>query len=104
VQPLKTLIDVTVSKRQFIITRHGLMGMASGGVQQGDLVTVLLGADMPYVLRPPREAGSWKLIGESYVHGMMNGEALTRIKKEDLKNCDFMFDCDDVSARMAGHG
>jgi len=43
--------------------------------EKGDIITVLLGFDAPMVLRP-KANGHHAIIGEAYVHGLMNGEAI----------------------------
>jgi hypothetical protein len=40
----------------------------------GDIIAVLAGGNVPYVLRPGTEIGEYELIGECYVHGIMDGE------------------------------
>ncbi|GKT41673.1 heterokaryon incompatibility protein 6, OR allele [Colletotrichum spaethianum] len=42
----------------------------------GDVVCVLLGSEVPFVIRPTRQ-GMYELIGEAYVSGIMDGEALS---------------------------
>ena len=60
--------------RVFFATSIGFLGLAPYGTRSGDVVFVIRGADVPYVLRP-REDG-YELIGEAYVEGIMAGEAL----------------------------
>lgn len=57
------------------VTAAGHLGLGPGSIQAGDALVVLWGGQVPFVMR--REpGGSWKLIGEAYVHGWMNGEAM----------------------------
>lgn len=42
---------------------------------EGDLIYVVLGASVPYVLRPLSDH-DFTLIGEAYVQGIMRGEFL----------------------------
>ena len=58
------------------------MGLACSGTQLGDIVAVLLGCDVPMILRC-RDEGGWTVVGECYLHGVMDGEAL-KIKSEDI--------------------
>ncbi|KAH8671614.1 heterokaryon incompatibility protein-domain-containing protein [Xylariales sp. PMI_506] len=46
--------------------------------QEGDVFAILLGAEVPFVLRPRRRCDlvSYELIGQAYLTGMMQGEAL----------------------------
>lgn len=61
------------------------MGLGPYIIQPGDLVGVLFGLNVPYVLRPVHEGVL--LISEYYIHGVMNGEKLKegRDKKRDFK-------------------
>jgi hypothetical protein len=46
-----------------------------GLAQKGDNILVLLSGSKLYVVRPKR-ASEYELLEESYVHGIMHGEAL----------------------------
>ncbi|OTB14618.1 hypothetical protein K445DRAFT_319029 [Daldinia sp. EC12] len=56
-------------------TQNGYVGMINGEPQQGDEVFVVLGCNMPMLLRPTAN-GEYGVIGDCYVHGIMDGEAL----------------------------
>ena len=51
------------------------MGMAPYSAHVGDLICVLFGGQTPFVLRK-REPEGYLLVGECYVHGIMDGEAI----------------------------
>ena len=46
-------------------------------MKEGDIICELYGGDLLYVLRYDDGGEVAKLIGIAYVHGLMNGEALT---------------------------
>ena len=50
-----------------------------GQTTVGDLVVILGGSQMPWVLRPvQRNSGTaYRIIGPAYVHGLMDGEAMS---------------------------
>lgn len=52
------------------------VGLCPGETRPGDVVAILFGATVPFVLRPGPGAseGGFKLVGETYVHGIMDGE------------------------------
>ena len=50
--------------RRLFITVQGYMGLAPPTAREGDLVCVLLGGDVPFILRPSNS--NYSLIGESY--------------------------------------
>lgn len=80
------ILRKTTRKRMFK-TETGYMGIAHRSIEIGDKVFVLVGGEMPFVLRP-LGANYFGFGGESYVHGIMDGEmlAIARAKKEDLAN------------------
>ncbi|KAL1835985.1 hypothetical protein VTJ49DRAFT_5742 [Mycothermus thermophilus] len=69
----------TMSKMCFgrVYFRGGkrILGLACSGAQVGDVVCILYGAAMPFVLRP-RADGTMELVGDAYVNGFMTGEAI----------------------------
>lgn len=58
-------------------TTENHLGNGPRSVRKGDQVWILAGARVPFVLSP-RQNGRYKVIGESYVHGIMHGEELNR--------------------------
>nr|POE64905.1 heterokaryon incompatibility protein 6, or allele [Quercus suber] len=61
--------------RVMFASSTGYLGLAPHGSREGDVVFVVRGADVPFVLRPQSD-GAYELIGEAYVQGIMDGEAL----------------------------
>lgn len=71
---LRAFLSLTESRR-FAATNIGLAGYVPMRAKEGDLVCILYGSDVPFVVR--KEAGgNYSLVGECYMHGIMNGEAL----------------------------
>jgi hypothetical protein len=62
-------------KRSFFVTEKGYMGLGPFNMEEGDLVYVLAGGQVPFILRPEVSPDGFWLVGESYVHGIMDGEA-----------------------------
>lgn len=58
----------------FFGTKGGYMGLGPKILQPGDVVCVLAGGEVPFILRP--DHGYYRLVGECYLHGIMNGEAI----------------------------
>lgn len=63
-----------IDDRAFFLTRKGYMGISSSETAAGDLVYTLLGGDVPFVLREPAVKSEYSLVGEAYVHIIMDGE------------------------------
>ena len=62
-------------QRLFCSTKQGRIGLAPCTTQTGDLVAIIMGADVPFVLRSTG-VGTYELVGDCYIHGIMDGEAL----------------------------
>ncbi|XXG93998.1 hypothetical protein Hte_000249 [Hypoxylon texense] len=70
--------------RVMFITKTGLLGFGANHMSNGDQLWVLDGGCVPFILRPSSGnpvPGSHHLIGSSYVHGIMRGEAATEAHK-----------------------
>ena len=65
----------------FFITTKGYMGLGSQAMKAGDVVVVLAGGEVPFVLR--RAGELFQLVGECYVHGIMNGEAVHKVAERE---------------------
>jgi hypothetical protein len=65
-------------------TAKGYVGHVPHGVRVGDLICVIAGAAVPFTLR--KVAGGYRVIGQCYLHGMMEGEALreSSLQKESI--------------------
>jgi hypothetical protein len=59
--------------RRMIRTKKGYIGLAPRYTRVGDHIGVFAGGEMPLVVR--KDGAHFLLVGESYVHGIMNGEA-----------------------------
>ena len=73
-------VQSVIWNRKFLVSeKYSWIGLAPMAAQVGDIICVLYGCSVPVVLRVSGSRGSAKqcqLVGECYVHGMMDGEAL----------------------------
>lgn len=60
---------------RLVATERGDLGMGPGAARKGDVVCVLVGCSVPVVLRGDERRG-FVLVGECFVPGYMQGEAL----------------------------
>ncbi|PMD52527.1 HET-domain-containing protein [Hyaloscypha bicolor E] len=60
--------------RTFFISRKGYMGMGPETMEKEDMICVILGCNVPLVLRKLRD--HYLLVGECFVWGLMDGEAM----------------------------
>lgn len=64
--------------RRFCVTREGRIGFVPPGTREGDRVVLVADARTPFVVRDVTGSGSVvRLVGECYVHGVMDGEMMT---------------------------
>ena len=63
--------------RKIFISKSGHMGLCPEATEPDDIVCVLFGADVPFVLRPLQN-GNHLLVGECYIDGFMDGEAILK--------------------------
>ncbi|KAK3642788.1 hypothetical protein LTR56_010612 [Elasticomyces elasticus] len=61
--------------RRLLVTNTGRCGLGPSIMQSGDVVTIVRGADVPFVLRPA-DKGYYQFVGAAYVNGIMDGEAV----------------------------
>ena len=60
--------------RKFFTTTKDLIGLGPRSMCTGDIICIMSGGRVPYILR--EERGHHRLIGEAYVHGLMKGQAV----------------------------
>lgn len=77
--------------RRFFPTTSGYFGLgpAAMGAWGGKNIfcCILFGASVPFILQ--KHGNIYRLVGEAYVHGVMNGEAIDMWKRGELKEVDF---------------
>lgn len=66
-------------------TSRGYIGVCSAGVEEGDVVCVLHGVTVPIVIRPSSKQGEFVLVGDCFVEGLMNGEAIELVETGELE-------------------
>lgn len=66
--------------KTFFVSQQGYIGVGPEDTRVGDVVYVLFGGSVPFLLRDLPEVegirGSHTFVGHAYVHGIMDGEAL----------------------------
>ena len=75
------LLVNSVDNCRFFETERGEPGLGPPGTQHGDVVAVLAGGALPFVLRKSHQGVRgidqlYKLVGECYVEGLQNGQHL----------------------------
>lgn len=67
------------TNRRFFTSVGGYFGLGPSCMRQGDICAILLGADVPFILRPTAVDGTFKLVGQAYMHGVMYGEVVKKL-------------------------
>lgn len=60
--------------RCFFVSRRGYFGMGAHGIETNDMICILYGASLPVVLRKKECSEEHMLVGDAYVHGIMNDQ------------------------------
>ena len=83
-QHARLLGHFTKNRIAFGTSKHRHLGLGPPKAQVGDVVAVLHGAPTPFLLRPSEAMDvlngtipTWRLVGDCYVHGIMNGEGMS---------------------------
>ncbi|KAH8689770.1 heterokaryon incompatibility protein-domain-containing protein [Phaeosphaeriaceae sp. PMI808] len=71
--------------RHFCATERGRIGWVPSSAAEGDLICVFFGGRVPYAIRSCGD-GHYTLVGECYIHGIMEGEAM---KMKELETEEF---------------
>jgi hypothetical protein len=92
------VLDVkTATKgRRFFNTKKGYFGFGPENCKVGDLVVVLAGGNVPYIIRPVTHLSDrmratmdlaskacYTILGDSYVHGIMDGEVFELVSESE---------------------
>ncbi|KAF1840325.1 uncharacterized protein K460DRAFT_297130 [Cucurbitaria berberidis CBS 394.84] len=83
-----TLAVVSLRGRKLVTTDTGYICLVPDIVQEGDVLVLILGCNFPILLR--LYGSVYRILGECYVHGLMNGEIFHAQKEEGLQYEDFI--------------
>ena len=67
-----------------VAAKNRLFGIGSSDIDVGHEVCILLGCSVPVVLAPGKRKGICRVVGEAYVHGIMDGEAIHQPRREEF--------------------
>ena len=81
-KPEKKQYNTMAYGRRMARTENGYLALVPSKTEVGDLVAVCKGGRTPIILRG--RATGWELIGDSYVHGIMNGESFNLESCQDI--------------------
>ncbi|KAK0623976.1 heterokaryon incompatibility protein-domain-containing protein, partial [Immersiella caudata] len=92
-----SVFDRTTQKRRLMFTRGGYMGWAPDNIcgahdeqtRVGDLIAIVFGCSTPLVIR--QHGSHFQVLGEAYVQGWMDGQAIALMRAENINPQKFTF-------------
>ncbi|KAH6662018.1 hypothetical protein B0J14DRAFT_496506 [Halenospora varia] len=75
-------------ERRLMVSRKGYLGQVPFNSQAGDLICILFGCSVPVIIRKVKNHHI--LIGEAYVRGIMDGEAIIQLRTGILQEEKFI--------------
>jgi hypothetical protein len=79
VEQVISIVYQSISGRRVVITRNGYIGIGRSYTRHGDIIAIVPGCSVPLALR--RLGDGFIVIGDCYIHGIMNGEAVADSQK-----------------------
>ncbi|KAF5633876.1 heterokaryon incompatibility (het-6OR allele) [Fusarium tjaetaba] len=81
IQDFDELIRQTSERRRFIVTSDGQIGFGPEGAEKGDVIMIIPGGKVPYVLRDVGDSGcgvkKYSLLGDAFINSVMAGEKIS---------------------------
>jgi hypothetical protein len=95
VTPSKENMEHVTTHRRLFTTTAGFVGLSPQDAKAGDLVVILFGGHVTYILRESvsNRNSTYTLVGDAFVHGIMYGEfnkLYQRQKQEIVKEEQFL--------------
>lgn len=69
-------LDTGTRGRRLVVSGDNHIGAVPEGTRKCDGIYVLMGCSVPVILRKTERHGEFEFVGECYLHGFMDGEAL----------------------------
>ncbi|PQE08110.1 Heterokaryon incompatibility protein [Rutstroemia sp. NJR-2017a BVV2] len=85
VQVLNAFKTTTYISR-FFITKRGYIGRGPITTAKGDPVVIFLGAKVPHVMRKVEGTDEYRILGECYVHGIMQGALMQELGNIEIQD------------------
>jgi hypothetical protein len=107
-----SMVKSTMTNRRLFVAEYeeeAFIGIGLRSLKPGDWICVLLGGDTPFILRPGRAVSTmeeahhvehWQFVSECYVHGLMDGEAMDRVKEPRFEYKDFVLPGPSVQSKL----
>lgn len=79
-------VEFMLSDQRKLATTNTSLGLVPGESKPGDRIAILIGCSVPVVIREFIAGGkrAWRLIGECYIQGLMEGEFMTMLHETGI--------------------
>jgi hypothetical protein len=71
------------SRRTRFTTSHGMIGIGPETMEKNDMVCILYGAEVPFIIRPRSEGAGYVLVGECYIHELMAEQGVKQVHQPE---------------------
>jgi hypothetical protein len=75
-------LSVRCESRRAFVTKQGYLGLGPDATQAGDVVVILFGSNVLFVLRESMK-DKFQVVGECYIYGIMDGEAIAENRQTE---------------------
>jgi hypothetical protein len=82
--------EAGLRRRRLLVTEKGFIGSAPQQIEEGDILCVLFGCSVPVILRKAYDEEVYNFVGECYLYGFMDAEAIALQVKGVLEEQDFI--------------
>lgn len=79
---LEEAFSFRLEGRALAVSDLGLIALVPAEARVHDLIAIVQGSDLPFILRPSGD--SFSFIGQAYVHGVMNGETWSLVEDDTV--------------------
>jgi hypothetical protein len=62
--------------RKFFVTKRGFCGLGPRFLGEQDIVCIVFGCDLPLIIQPTEHPTHYRFIGDCFIHGLVDGEAI----------------------------
>jgi prepilin-type processing-associated H-X9-DG protein len=74
----------------FFLTEEGYIGIGPPLMESGDRVCIVFGCPYPVILRKVENDSGYRLVGDAYIYGMMQGEMISKFHAGDFAEEQFV--------------
>ncbi|RYP13678.1 hypothetical protein DL767_010630 [Monosporascus sp. MG133] len=82
--PYYSLVSHRLDGRRIFVSTKGFIGVGPDSVQADDRICILYGGVSPFILRPVSTERRYQLVGDAWVHGIMNGEFMMTDREKEI--------------------